>query len=136
MILPNSPRGTKKRLLRYLTESTLYETGQKVKTQPKKRSGGYPDRFSINTGLLQHGEEAYPCTSYSFPSTSFTNSCKVSRNFSASIDQNTGKPGLTTTTAIRLLLDKAANVEEALGSGDVTVTFSLNEYVAGSENSG
>lgn len=33
---------------------------------------------------------------------------------SASIDQNTGKPGLTTTTAIRLLLDKAANVEEAL----------------------
>ena len=33
---------------------------------------------------------------------------------SASIRQNTGKPGLTTTTAIRLLLDKAANVEEAL----------------------
>lgn len=32
----------------------------------------------------------------------------------ASIDQNTGKPGLTTTTAIRLLLDKAADVEEAL----------------------
>lgn len=76
-----------------------------------------------------------PCTSYSFPSASFTNSCKVSRNFSASIDQNTGKPGLTT-TAIRLLLDKAANVEEALGSGDVTVTFSLNEYVVGPENSG
>lgn len=33
---------------------------------------------------------------------------------SASIHQNTGKPGLTTTTAIRLLLDKAADVEEAL----------------------
>ena len=33
---------------------------------------------------------------------------------SASIRQNTGKPGLTTTTAIRLLLDKAADVEEAL----------------------
>lgn len=29
-------------------------------------------------------------------------------------DQNTGKPDLTTTTAVRLLLDKAANVEEAL----------------------
>ena len=33
---------------------------------------------------------------------------------SVSIDQDTGKPDLTTTTAIRLLLDKAANVEEAL----------------------
>ncbi|GFI42718.1 hypothetical protein IMSAGC018_00381 [Lachnospiraceae bacterium] len=33
---------------------------------------------------------------------------------SASIDQDTEKPDLTTTTAIRLLLDKAANVEEAL----------------------
>lgn len=29
-------------------------------------------------------------------------------------DQDTGKPDLTTTTAVRLLLDKAANVEEAL----------------------
>lgn len=34
---------------------------------------------------------------------------------SATIAQNTGKPGLTTTTAIRLLLDKAATVDEALG---------------------
>lgn len=33
---------------------------------------------------------------------------------SAAIDQNTDKPGITTTTAIRLLLNKAANVEEAL----------------------
>ncbi len=33
---------------------------------------------------------------------------------SASIEQDTGKPNLTTTTAVRLLLDKAANVEEAL----------------------
>ncbi len=33
---------------------------------------------------------------------------------SAVIDQNTGKPGLTTTTAIRLLLDQAGSVEEAL----------------------
>ena len=33
---------------------------------------------------------------------------------SATIDQNTGKPGLTTTTAIRLLLDRAATVNEAL----------------------
>lgn len=33
---------------------------------------------------------------------------------SVSINQDTGKPDLTTTTAIRLLLDKAANVEEAL----------------------
>ena len=32
----------------------------------------------------------------------------------ASISQDTGKPDITTTTAIRLLLDKAANVEEAL----------------------
>ncbi|MCQ5128954.1 linear amide C-N hydrolase [Butyricicoccus faecihominis] len=30
------------------------------------------------------------------------------------IDQNTGKPGITTTTAIRLLLDRAATVDEAL----------------------
>ena len=33
---------------------------------------------------------------------------------SATIHQDTGKPDITTTTAIRLLLDKAANVEEAL----------------------
>ena len=33
---------------------------------------------------------------------------------SAVINQNTGKPGVTTTTAIRLMLDRAANVEEAL----------------------
>lgn len=33
---------------------------------------------------------------------------------SATIDQNTGKPDITTTTAIRLLLNKAATVEEAL----------------------
>lgn len=33
---------------------------------------------------------------------------------SATIEQNTEKPDITTTTAIRLLLDKAANVEEAL----------------------
>ena len=33
---------------------------------------------------------------------------------SVSINQNTAKPDLTTTTAVRLLLDKAANVEEAL----------------------
>lgn len=32
----------------------------------------------------------------------------------ATIDQNTNKPDITTTTAIRLLLNKAANVEEAL----------------------
>ncbi len=33
---------------------------------------------------------------------------------SARIDQDTGKPDLTTTTAVRLLLDRAADVEEAL----------------------
>lgn len=33
---------------------------------------------------------------------------------SASIDQNTDKPDITTTTAIRLLLDKAATVDEAV----------------------
>ena len=33
---------------------------------------------------------------------------------SATISQNTDKPDITTTTAIRLLLDKAANVEEAI----------------------
>lgn len=33
---------------------------------------------------------------------------------SAAISQNTGKPDITTTTAIRLLLNKAANVDEAL----------------------
>lgn len=33
---------------------------------------------------------------------------------SASIDQNTEKPGLTTTTAVRLLLNQAASVDEAL----------------------
>lgn len=32
----------------------------------------------------------------------------------ATIDQQTGKPGLTTTTAVRLLLNQAATVEEAV----------------------
>lgn len=30
-------------------------------------------------------------------------------------DQQTGKPGITMTTAIRMLLDKTATVEEAIG---------------------
>lgn len=33
---------------------------------------------------------------------------------SATLEQHTGKPGLTTTTAVRLLLDKAGDVEQAL----------------------
>ncbi|MCD2492346.1 linear amide C-N hydrolase [Lacrimispora sp. NSJ-141] len=52
----------------------------------------------------------------------------------ATIDQNTDKPDITTTTAIRLLLNQAANVEEALellgqydmhASMDMTVHFAL-----------
>lgn len=35
---------------------------------------------------------------------------------SDTISQNTDKPDITTTTAIRLLLDKAATVDEATGS--------------------
>lgn len=52
------------------------------------------------------------------------------------IDQETGKPGLTTTTAVRVLLDKAASVEEALSilegcdmhsSMGLTVHFALSD---------
>lgn len=53
---------------------------------------------------------------------------------SESIEQNTKKPDITTTTAVRLLLDRAANVEEALdllarydlhASMDMMVHFAL-----------
>lgn len=57
----------------------------------------------------------------------------------ASISQNTGKPDITTTTAIRLLLNKAANVDEAvslLGQYDMHASMSLMTHIAISDVSG
>lgn len=57
----------------------------------------------------------------------------------AAIDQNTGKPDLTTTTAIRLMLDKAASVSEAvslLKSYDMHASFGYNIHYAISDASG
>lgn len=59
----------------------------------------------------------------------------------AAIDQNTDKPDITTTTAIRLLLNKAANVDEALelleqydmhASMGMTVHFALADAAGSS----
>ena len=56
-----------------------------------------------------------------------------------SIRQNTGKPGITTTTAIRLLLDKAANVDEAidlLRNYDMNASMGMMVHFALSDASG
>ena len=58
---------------------------------------------------------------------------------SATIYQDTGKPGLTTTTAIRLLLDKAATVDEAidlLGQYDMHASMGYMMHLAIADNTG
>ncbi len=57
----------------------------------------------------------------------------------ATIDQNTGKPDITTTTAIRLLLDKAGTVEEALkllGQYDMHASMGMMVHLAIADASG
>lgn len=56
-----------------------------------------------------------------------------------SINQNNGKPGITTTTAVRLLLDKAASVEEALellGQYDLHASMGYMIHFAIADRSG
>lgn len=58
---------------------------------------------------------------------------------SDTIEQNTDKPDITTTTAIRLLLDKAANVEEAiqlLNSHDMHASFGYMVHFAIADRAG
>ncbi len=58
---------------------------------------------------------------------------------SATIDQNTEKPDITTTTAIRLLLDKAGTVEEALellGQYDMHASMGMMVHLAIADASG
>lgn len=58
---------------------------------------------------------------------------------SDTIGQNTGRPGLTTTTAIRLLLDKAATVDEALdllGQHDMHASMGYMMHLAIADNRG
>ncbi len=58
---------------------------------------------------------------------------------SATISQNTDKPDITTTTAIRLLLNKAADVDEAvdlLEQYDMHASMGLMTHLAISDNSG
>lgn len=58
---------------------------------------------------------------------------------SDTIGQNTGRPGLTTTTAIRLLLDKAATVDEALdllGQYDMHASMGYMMHLAIADNRG
>lgn len=57
----------------------------------------------------------------------------------ATIEQNTDKPDITTTTAIRLLLDKAANVDEAiklLNSYDMHASFGYMVHFAIADRNG
>ena len=57
----------------------------------------------------------------------------------ATISQDTGKPDLTTTTAIRLLLNKAANVDEALellGQYDMHASMGMMVHFAIGDNTG
>lgn len=58
---------------------------------------------------------------------------------SATIEQDTGRPDLTTTTAVRLLLDQAADVEEAielLGQYDLHASMNMMVHFALSDASG
>ena len=58
---------------------------------------------------------------------------------SAVTQQNTGRPGITTTTAVRLLLDKASDVEEAirlLGQYDMNSSAGMMLHFALSDSSG
>lgn len=58
---------------------------------------------------------------------------------SATIEQNTEKPDITTTTAIRLLLDKAATVEEALellGQYDMHASMGMMVHFALADSNG
>ncbi len=58
---------------------------------------------------------------------------------SATIDQNTEKPDITTTTAIRLLLDKAGTVQEALkllGQYDMHASMDMMVHLAITDASG
>ena len=58
---------------------------------------------------------------------------------SATISQNTEKPDITTTTAIRLLLNKAADVDEALDllrQYDMHASMGFMTHIAISDNSG
>ena len=58
---------------------------------------------------------------------------------SETINQNTGKPDLTTTTAVRLLLDRAADVNEAvelLGQYDLHASMNMMIHFALSDASG
>ena len=58
---------------------------------------------------------------------------------SATLDQNTGRPGLTTTTAIRLLLDRAATVNEALdllAQYDMHASMGYMMHLAIADNTG
>lgn len=58
---------------------------------------------------------------------------------SDTIEQNTDKPDITTTTAVRLLLDKAANTEEAarlLNSYDMHASFGYMVHFAIADSSG
>lgn len=58
---------------------------------------------------------------------------------SASIRQDTGKPDLTTTTAVRLLLNQAASVEEAvelLGQYDLHASMGMMVHFALADNGG
>lgn len=58
---------------------------------------------------------------------------------SVSIEQNTNKPDITTTTAIRLLLNKAANVEEALqllGEYDMHASMGMMVHFALTDTTG
>ncbi len=58
---------------------------------------------------------------------------------SATIDQNTDKPDITTTTAIRLLLDKAGTVKEALellGQYDMHASVGMMVHLAIADASG
>ena len=84
---------------------------------------GYASFSTVNLDFLRESanlpKEFYPAASYYAPLDGMNEKgLAVSVNMisdSARIAQNTDRPDLTTTTALRLMLDRAATVEEALG---------------------
>ena len=105
-------------------------------------SDGYASFSTVNLDFLKESAklpaEAIPAAAYYAPLDGMNEKgLAVSVNMisdSARIAQNTDRPDLTTTTAVRLLLDRAATVDEALlllesydlhGSYDMMIHFAI-----------
>jgi len=108
---------------------------------------GYASFSTVNLDFLRESanlpNEVLPTAAYYAPLDGMNEKgLAVSVNMisdTARISQNTDKPDLTTTTAMRLMLDRAASVEEALallGSYDLHGSYDMMIHFAVSDTTG